>query len=272
MKVKLYIFLSVTLLLSSCGEYAKLLKSTDLELKRTKAMEYYLDKQYAKANEILTQILPSFRATEHAEELTWISAQSLYGMRDYILAASQFKNFSDVYPYSDHAEEANFLAALCDYNLSPRAKLDQENTHNAIDGFLLFLRKFPSSSRVPEAQAHIKELQEKLVEKSYLNAKLYYDMNQYKAAIIALNNSLKEYPETVYREEMMYLKLYSLFLYAENSLYTKQKERYQETLDDYYSFMEEFPKSKYSKDVEKIYAETARNLKIGTTIDKSATQ
>jgi outer membrane protein assembly factor BamD len=262
----------LAVLVSSCGEYAKLLKSTDLELKKTKALEYYNDKQYVRCNEILTQILPSYRATEHAEELTWISAQSLYGMRDYILAGSQFKNFSDVYPYSDHAEEANFLAAMCDYNLSPRASLEQENTRSAIEGFQLFIRRFPSSSRIKDAELHIKELEEKLVAKSYLNAKLYYDMNHYKAAVVALNNSLKEYPSTVYREEMMYLKLYSLFLYAENSYYTRQKERYQEALDDYYSFMEEFPQSKYLKDVEKIYAETAKNLKIGTTIKQETNQ
>ena len=92
-------------------------------------------------------------------------------------------------------------------------------------------------------------MQDKLVEKSYLSAKLYYDMKQYKAAVVALNNSLKEYANTKYREKMMFLKLNSLFLYAELSYANKQKERYQATLDDYYSFMEEFPKSHYSKDV-----------------------
>ena len=98
-------------------------------------------------------------------------------------------------------------------------------------------------------------MQEVLVEKSYLSAKLYYDMKQYKAAVVALNNSLKEYANTKYREEMMFLKLNSLFLYAENSLPAKQKERYQATLDDYYSFMEEFPKSEYSKDVNRYFSE-----------------
>ncbi len=102
------------------------------------------------------------------------------------------------------------------------------------------------------AKSLLKELEEKLVEKSYLSAKLYYDMKEYKAAIVALNNSLKEYADTKYREEMMFLKLNSLFLYAENSMANKQKERYQATLDDYYSFMEEFPESKYSKDVKRI--------------------
>lgn len=107
-------------------------------------------------------------------------------------------------------------------------------------------------------------MEDKLVEKSYLSAKLYYDMTEYKAAVLALNNSLKEYPETKFREEMMFLKLNSLFLFAENSVADKQTERYQAALDDYYSFMEEFPESTFSKDVKKIYQTTARFLKIKT--------
>jgi outer membrane protein assembly factor BamD len=88
-------------------------------------------------------------------------------------------------------------------------------------------------------------------------------MKQYKAAVVALNNSLKEYADTKFREEMMYLKLNSLFLYAERSLASKQKERYQTTLDDYFSFMEEFPQSQYSKEVDGIFQKTNRYLKAG---------
>ena len=133
----------------------------------------------------------------------------------------------------------------------------------SIEGFNIFVNKFPSSSKVAEAREHIKSLQEKIVEKSYLSAKLYYDMKQYKAAAIALNNSLKEYSESKYREEMMFLKLSSMYLYALNSLPVKQKERYQSTLDDYFSFMEEFPKSIYGKDVNSIYQKTNKFLKAG---------
>ena len=110
----------------------------------------------------------------------------------------------------------------------------------------------------------IKDLQERIVQKSYLSARLYYDMNQYKAAVTALNNSLKEFSDSKYREEMMFLKLNSLFLYAENSFAIRQRERYQDTLDDYFSFMEEFPESKFSKEVKRIYDVTARYLKVGS--------
>jgi outer membrane protein assembly factor BamD len=262
MKFRIYIILIIGLLVVSCGEYNKLLKSTDYELKKNKVKEYFDDGQFVKASELLGQVLPRYRASEEAEGLTWLSAQSYYGMKDYILAAAEFRNFADMYPYSQHAEEANFLSALCDYNLAPRAELDQEYTRNAIEGFNIFISRFPSSQRVQEAQKYINILRERLVEKSYLSAKLYYNMKQYKAAVTALTNSLEQFPVTKYREEMMYFKLSSLFLYAQNSVADKQTERYQATLDDYYSFIEEFPKSVYSKEVSRIYQATSKILNI----------
>jgi len=263
MRFRLHIVLLMLVVLSSCGEYQKLLKSTDYDLKKTKAKEYYDKGEYVKTTEILTQILPRFRATDEAEELNWINAQSYFGMKDYFMAGSYYKSFVDQFPFGKHAEEANYMSALCDYNISAKPELDQENTKNAIEGFNIFLNKYPNSSKAESSRTMIKDLEDKLVDKSYLNAKLYYDMKQYKAAIVALTNSLKEFSDTKYREKMMYLKLNSLFQFAELSLANKQKERYQATLDDYYSFMEEFPKSSYSKDVNYIFTKTNKFLKAG---------
>jgi outer membrane protein assembly factor BamD len=261
MRFRFHILLIVLVLLSSCGPYERLLKSSDYDLKKAKAKEYYDAGQYVKTTELLAQVLPRFRATDEAEDLNWINAQAYFGMKDYFMASSTFKSFIEQFPFGKHAEEANYMAALSDYYLSPRAELDQESTKNAIEGFKIFLNKFPNSAKAEDTRNKIAELQDKLVEKSYLSAKLYYEMNQYKAAVVALTNSLKEFSASKYREQMMYLKLNSLFLYAENSFSDKQKERYQATLDDYYSFMEEFPKSTYAKDVDNIYQKTNKFLK-----------
>lgn len=269
MKFKIYIVLIIALLVSSCGEYEKLLKSTDYDLKKAKAKEYYDAGQYVKSSEILSQILPRYRASAEAEDLNWMNAMSSYNMKDYYMASTLFKQFIEQFPFGQHAEEGNFMAAYCDYKIAPRPELDQENTKNAIEGFRLFLTRFPSSPRAEESRKYIKEMEENLVEKSYLSARLYYDRKEYKAAVTALNNSLKEYAETKYREEMMFLKLNSLYMYALNSFPAKQRERYQDTLDDYYSFMEEFPKSEYSREVSNIYEKTNKYLKsVGATTDE----
>jgi outer membrane protein assembly factor BamD len=266
MKIRFLIILCGLVFLSSCGEYNKLLKSTDADLKKSKAKEYFDAGKYVKAAELIEQILPRFRATEEGEELIWMNARSYYGMKDYLSAGAYFQSYVEQYGYGKYVEEGNFMSAMCNYRMSPRAELDQEYTLAAIEGFNHFLNRYPSSDRVDECKRLIRELEEKLVEKSYLSAKLYYDMTEYRSAIVALSNSLKEYADSKYREEMMFLKLNSLYLYAENSVASRQVERYQETLDDYYSFMEEFPDSRFRRDVRRIYQTTSRYLNIDTDI------
>ncbi len=267
MRNKGFILLIILALASSCGEYEKLLKSTDFELKKAKAKEYYEEEKYLRTSELLNQVLPRYRATAEAEDLYWLNANTYYNMRDYIMAGSEYKNFAETYPYSEHAEEATFMTAYCDYMLSPRPELDQAYTRSAIEAFTYFQRRYPSSDKVDEAQNLIKELEDKLVEKSYINAKLYYDLKEYRAAVVALDNSLKDYPNTQYREELMFLKLESSYLFAQNSVADKQQERYQATLDEYYSFIEEFPDSEFITEAKKIYDSTADFLNIEETTE-----
>jgi outer membrane protein assembly factor BamD len=188
-----------------------------------------------------------------------------------MMAGTYYQDFADTYPGSNNAEEASYLSAMCDYYMSPRPELDQAYTRKAIESFTIFMQKYPTSTRLDDCKTRLLELQEKLVEKSYLSARLYYDLKQYRAATVSLANSLKEYPDTKYREELMFLKLDALFLYAERSIPSKQVERYQATLDEYYSFIEEFPQSKYAKDVKRIFGDTAKFLKVDTTAQQTET-
>lgn len=124
----------------------------------------------------------------------------------------------------------------------------------------MFLANYPESERVSKVKEIVTELQDKLVEKSFMSARLYYDLEEYKAAIIALQNSLADYPNTKHREQIMFLILKSKFLLAENSIISKKRERLQATLDEYYSFTGEFPESEYKKEASRMYDETNRLL------------
>lgn len=267
MRNKGFILLILAVLASSCGEYEKLLKSTDYDLKKAKAKEYFDAGKYVRTSELLNQILPRYRATAESEDLNWLNARCYYNMKDYIMAGSAYKTFAESYPYNEHAEEATFMTAYCDYMLSPRPELDQSYTNSAIEAFTFFMRRYPASDKTDDAQELIKELEDKLVEKSFINAKLYYDMQEFRAAVVALDNSLKEYPNTKHREELMFLKLESSYLYALNSVADKQQERYQAALDEYYSFVEEFPDSEFSREVQKIYDSTTKFLNIEETTE-----
>lgn len=263
MKYRSFIILLISVLaLVSCGEYEKLLKSSDYDLKYEKALEYYENEEYVRAATLIEQILPRFRATNKADSLLYYQAYSHYNQGDYILAGYYFRNFSKTYNNSSFTEECDFMGAYCHYLMSPKAILDQTNTTEAINSFALFMAKYPNSERVNAAQEYIKEMRDKLVYKSYKSAKLYFDLEDYKAAIVALRSSLKEYPETIYREEILYLILRSRFLLAENSIPAKKRERYQATIDEYYAFIGEYPESNYAKDAGKMFEKAKVTLNI----------
>jgi outer membrane protein assembly factor BamD len=261
---KLFLLLLVVLV-TSCGEYQKLLKSTDNELKYTKAMEYYQAEDYVRAERLLKELIGIYRGTERSEEAHFAYTNCLYGMGDYIMADHYYQMFVQNYPTSDKAEEAYFMSAYCNYKMSRNPRLDQTETYNALDGFQLFINLYPSSPRLAEATKLMDELRDKLVYKSYLSARLYFNLgdylgNNYQSAIISARNSLDEFPDTKYREELSFLILEARFIEAINSIEAKKADRLRQTVDEYYSFINEFPKSEYLRRANKILEETTSVL------------
>jgi outer membrane protein assembly factor BamD len=251
--------LIVTLLISACGEYNKILKSTDYEFKYKKAIEYYEDGEYVRAGTLFQELVNIYRGTSRADQIYYYYAKSMMGQKDYLMATHYFKSLLKEFPGSDYAEEAQFMVGYCNYLLSPKPRLDQTVTQEAIESLQLYINLYPYSDRVDEANRLIDELRSKLVYKSYLNARLYYDFGNYKAAVVALNNSLKEYPDSEYREELMYLLLKSKYLLAVNSVQDKKQERLSGTLDEYFTFVDEYPESQYRREVDRFY-ETVADL------------
>lgn len=255
------VFLIASLMiLSACSEFQKLLKSSDYDLKYEKALEYYAEEDYYRSISLLEELVSLYRGTKKAENIAYHYAYCHYHQRDYILAGYHFKKFAETFPNSEYAEECEYMSAYCFYLNSPKYSLDQENTIRAIDAFQLFINKYPNSERKDLANDLIDKLRLKLETKSYHNAKLYFDLEYYNSAIVALQNSLKEFPDTKYREELMFLILKSQYLYAENSVRAKQKERYEKAVDYYYALIDEFPEGNYLKDAEQIYDKTVNYL------------
>ena len=115
---------------------------------------------------------------------------------------------------------------------------------------------FPYSERKTTATNRMYELQDKLVLKEYLNAKLYFNLgtyfgncigsggNNYEACIITSQNALKDYPYTTLREQFASLIMQSKYELAIHSVKEKQAERFQDAEDECYGFMNEYPDSK----------------------------
>jgi outer membrane protein assembly factor BamD len=240
-------------ILGGCGEYEKLLKSRDYNAKYDMAVKYYEEGEYARAGTLLDQVANIFRGTTKADTVKYYQAKAYYGQRDYLMAGYYFNELSATYVSSVYLEEADFMTGYCYYKQSPRPELDQANTYKTITAMQMFMSKYPMSDKIPECVEIITEMRDKLVEKSFISAKLYYDLGYYDSAILALRNSLIEYPDTRYREELMFLILKSSFLLADRSIPSKQRERFQATVDEYYSFIGEFPDGTHSREANRMY-------------------
>lgn len=243
-----------------CQGYEKILKSNDYRKKYSEGMRYYKKGDYTRSCALLDQCAPVFRGTNQSDTIFFYQAMSYFKQNDYILSGHYFRTFAETYGGSPFAQESAFMGAYCYYLTSPRPELDQSNTIEALQAIQLFLIKYPKSERAEECKRYIEELRNKLVEKSYLSAKLYFDLDDYKASIVALNNSLVQYPDSKYREEILFMLVKSSYKYAERSVPAKQKERYQQAIDEYYSFATEFPESKYMKEAKQYYETSSKFL------------
>jgi outer membrane protein assembly factor BamD len=242
------ISLLLVLVMVGCSKHQKLVKSTDNEAKYAAAIDYYEKKDYYRALQLFQQLINFYQGTEKAEKMQFYYAYCYYYQKDNVLASYYFKRFVTNYPRSPYAEEAMYMNAYCYYLDSPVSSLDQENTYTAIKELQLFINFYPDSPRVAEANDLIDQLRAKLQRKDLDIAKLYLKMRLYEAAIYSYNNVLKEYPDTDYKEEILYFILKSNFYYAENSILSKQAERYQGTLDAYNELVFQYPETQYLKE------------------------
>lgn len=261
-------------LFTSCGEYNKVLKSTDYEYKYEAAKSYFGKGQYAKAATLLEEVVTILKGTAYAQESLYMLGMTYFNQGDYVTASHYFSTFYNTYPRGVYTEQARFYAGRALFLDTPEPRLDQTSTYKAIQELQMFMEYFPTSSRAQEAQQMIFDLQDKLVMKDYLSAKLYYDLgsytgnstytttgNNYLSCIVTAQNALKDYPYTKMREELSLLVLRAKYDMAKASVLEKMEERMRDAIDEYYSFKNEFPESKHMKEVENIFKNARKYVK-----------
>ena len=260
---KYCILIASVFLMASCSEYQKLLKSNDYELKYTKAVEYFEKGDYMRANTLFDEITRYFQGSERSEDLLSYIARSYMGQKDYYMAGEYYRLYVRTYPKGKYVQDARFMIGYVFYLESPDPRLDQTSTYKAIDAFQEFIDYYPRNERVPEANKLLDELTEKLAYKELLNARLYYNLgtyggNNYRSAVIVAENALKKYPATQYREDFSFLMLQAKYQQAVLSVHDKQADRYTDTVDEYYSYINEFPEGKYRKQADRILRDASK--------------
>ena len=248
----------MVLLLSSCGEYQRVQKSDDYNYKFEFAKRAYEQKKYVQAATILEDCITVFKGSDKAEESLYLLGMSHYENKDYQSAGAYLKRYYTRYPKGKYAESARFFCGYGYYHDSPEPQLDQSGTIKAIEELQGFLDYFPRSDKVSIAQNAIFEMQDKLTLKQLQNAQLYYNLgtylgNNYESAVIVARNAIKDYPYSRYKEDLELLILKSRYQEASMSVEERKGERFREVIDEYYSFINNYPDSPHRQEAENIF-------------------
>lgn len=251
--------------LGSCSKWTAIQNTRDYEYKYEVAKAYYMEGKYSQASVYFAEVLAFMKGTVNAEESLYLAAMSNFMNKDYDAASQYFRKYYQVYPKGLYVEYARYYCGLALYNMTPDPRLDQQSTYEAIKEFQDFLDYYPYTSIKESTLEMIYKLQDKLVEKEYLSAKLYYDLgsytmncayggSNYEACVVTAQNALRDFPfaSADRREELSIMILRSRFHLAEQSVDSKRVNRYRDCIDEYYAFTNDFPESKYIKEAAKI--------------------
>lgn len=255
---KTLIILLGTLLLCSCGEYQRAQKSDDYNYKFEYAKRAYEQKKYVQAATLLKDCITVFKGSDKAEESLYLLGMSNYENKDYPTASAYLRSYYQRYPRGRYAESARFFCGYGYYLDSPEPQLDQSGTIKAIEELQAFLDYFPRSEKVSIAQNAIFELQDKLTLKQLQNAQLYYNLgnymgNNYEAAVIVARNAVKDYPYSKYKEDLEMLILKARYQEALNSIEERKTDRFRDVVDEYYSFVNNYPDTPNRQEADNIF-------------------
>jgi len=258
--IKNTLILSLLVLYVGCSEFRKIQKSDDWKLKYDAALKYYERKDYYRAVILFDQITPYIRGSAEAELVQFYYAYAHFYQKQYLLASHYFKNFHDTYNRSEYALEAFYMYGFSLYKQSPIYNLEQSSTVEAITALQAFLNRYPGSEYRTEAINIQAELRLKIEKKSYENAKLYFKIGKLSSSLIALDNFKKDHPDSILAEDASYLLVQASYKYAKESILSRQKERYYDCIEHYEEFIDNYPDSKYLKDIQDYYSNSIEQI------------
>lgn len=250
---KYLIVLVALFALTACNrQQEKALKSADKDYILKVANENFENKKWANALALYERLSNFVAGTDDAPNVVYNSAYANYYDKNYKLAGHQFKNFSVTFPQDPRAEDAAYMSALTYYEGSMDYNLDQTSTELAINELQNFLNNYPTSEKSKNINTLIEELTYKLEFKAYENARQYYKMADYRAANVAFENVLYDFPSTKLAPKIHEYILRSKYELAVNSIYDLKKERIENAIA-------------YTKQVEKDMPNTS-NAKLATEL------
>lgn len=225
-----------------------------------KGMEQFEKENYDKAIRYFRAVSSYGRGNDWGPEAQFQLAMAHRKKKKYLVAANEFKRFTQLYRNDPLVPRAEYERARSYYARSPDYQLSQADTRTAIELFQLFIDRYPDHKLVSKAQERIDELRAKLAHKKYGAAKLYERRDMWRAATQTYEAVFDQYPDTPWADNALLGALRAYIHYADRSVQQKQAERYQEAIAKYDRLTQLFPESGLLEQAHSLRDEAQRKL------------
>lgn len=206
--------------------------------------EKYMKKDPERARLYFRQVLETFPKDFYAQQAKLAIADTYYQKGDeasLILAASEYREFISLFPFSPSAPYAQYRIAMTYYRKIYSPGRDQTKTHQALEEFKKVLTNYPESEEAKDAQEKILDCENKLAAHTFQIGLHYYKVGSVRAAIIRLREILTKYPNHS-RMDKVYFYLGASFLKGKNP---------EQSSSFFTKLITDYPQSKFAKKARK---------------------
>ena len=216
-----------------------------------KAGQEIVKKDAEKARLYFRQVIDSFPKSFYAQRAKLAIADTYFEKGDegsMILAASEYREFIQLYPYSPSASYAQFQIAMTFFKKALKPERDQTKTMQALAEFKKVIANFPLSEEAKQSQQRISECEERLARHMVTIGRHYYRTRAYKASISRLSEILTSYPS--------YSRMDEVYFYLADSNFRAGKT--QESVPYFMKLVTDYPQSKFAKQAQERLDEVNR--------------
>jgi outer membrane protein assembly factor BamD len=216
--------------------------------------EQYIKKDPEKARLYLRQVIDSFPKSFYAQQAKLAIADSYYRKRDegsMILAASEYREFISLFPYSPSAPYAQYQIGMTFYRKALKPGRDQTKTKQALEEFKKVVTNYPLSEEAKSAEEKILDCEGRLAEHTLYIGIHYCRVKAYKAAVSRLTEILTNFPN--------FSKMDKVYYYLGDSYY--KANQVEQSIPYFTKLITDFPQSKFAKKAKARLEEKENNKK-----------
>ena len=194
------------------GEEGEPSYASDAETNLKRGNEDFKNGNYAEAQQYFEYVRAKYPFLEAAKEAELRAADSMFAREQYLEAREAYQNFVKLHPTYPKVDYAAYRAALTHFKqmpssfflLPPSEEKDQTEVVDALHSMNDFVRQYPKSQYVPEAQKVIDATRKQLAKHEMYVADFYRKRDRWQGVANRYENVVRDYAGLGFDEDALF--------------------------------------------------------------------